>query len=236
MEPIEITRLLNEELGELSFSKPVTHVYNPLIYARVPHERYLSRYGRGKREIIFFGMNPGPWGMAQTGVPFGDVHFVRDWMGIEGEVGKPAEEHPARPVEGFACPRREVSGSRLWGWAEKRYGSAEAFFSRFFVANYCPLCFFDAAGTNLTPDKIAARERKPLLAACDRSLRRQAEYFEPRFVVGVGSFAEKRARAALEGLDVIIGRIPHPSPANPASRRDWSGQVEAALTALGIDL
>ena len=37
----------------------------------------------GRKEAVFLGMNPGLWGMAQTGVPFGTVSLVRDWMGIE---------------------------------------------------------------------------------------------------------------------------------------------------------
>lgn len=234
MNLIESTDQLLEDLATLRFTAPVSYVYNPLLYARAPHEAYLKRYGKGRHEVVMFGMNPGPWGMVQTGVPFGDVPSVRDWMGIEAPVGKPAEEHPARPVLGFDCPRREASGTRLWGWAKSRFGPAETFFKRFFVANYCPLCFFDADGTNRTPDKIARSEREPLLEACDRALRRQVEHLEPRYVVGVGSFAEKRARESLEGLDVAIGRIPHPSPASPLSRHGWAEQVDEALHSLGV--
>ncbi|HKJ89152.1 MAG TPA: single-stranded DNA-binding protein, partial [Gammaproteobacteria bacterium] len=138
----------------------MTHVYNPLDYARNPHRRYLERYGRGRREVLLVGMNPGPYGMVQTGVPFGDVGMVRDWMGIEGEVGHPRREHPKRPVEGFGCTRGEASGRRLWGWARDRFGAAEAFFERFYVANYCPLAFFEESGANRTPDKLPREDRE----------------------------------------------------------------------------
>ena len=109
-------------------------------------------------------MNPGPWGTAQTGVPFGEVTAVRDWMGIEASIERPKKTHPKRPVDGFQCKRREVSGKRLWGWAKKRFGTAENFFSRFFVTTYCPLMFIDGSGRNRTPDNIRASEKKPLLS------------------------------------------------------------------------
>ena len=154
-------------MSKLEFGEPVTHVYNPLQYAKRPHELYLSRFGAGPKEAVFVGMNPGPFGMGQTGVPFGDVGFVRDWMGIEAPVARPPDEHPKRPVLGFECERSEVSGSRLWGWAKERFGTPEKFFSRFFVINYCPLLFMESTGRNRTPDKLSAAERLALLSACD---------------------------------------------------------------------
>ena len=236
MELLAATAELAAALEPLRFGPPVTHVYNPLRYAREPHERYLRRWGRGRKEAVLVGMNPGPWGMAQTGVPFGEVAAVRDWLGIEGAVGSPEDPHPRRPVQGFACRRSEVSGRRLWGWARARFATPERFFARFVVANYCPLAFLEQSGRNHTPDKLPAAERAPLFAACDRALRRAVGYWRPRWVVGVGAFAEGRARAALAGLDVEVGRILHPSPASPAANRGWGEQAERELAALGIEL
>ncbi|HEV8246812.1 MAG TPA: hypothetical protein VGP93_13635, partial [Polyangiaceae bacterium] len=142
----EISRKLAEEVGELEFSRPISTVYNPLVYARAPHEAYLERWGQSPKEVVLLGMNPGPYGMAQTGVPFGDVTMVRDFVGICARVDKPEPEHPARPIQGFGCRRSEVSGSRLWGWAAAQFGSAERFFARFFVVNYCPLVFMEESG------------------------------------------------------------------------------------------
>jgi len=225
---------LVRELRPLRFGPPVAHVYNPLEYAREPHERYLERYGRGRKEAVFLGMNPGPFGMAQTGVPFGEVGVVRDWLKIEGKVGKPAVEHPKRPVLGFDCPRSEVSGSRIWGWIRETFGTPERFFERFFVANYCPLVFMEASGRNLTPDKLPRAEREPLFAACDRALRRMMEIWRPDWVIGVGAFAEARAREALAGTGISVGRILHPSPASPLANSGWAESVEAALREMGI--
>ena len=68
---IDAARVLSQEVGQLTFAPPVSHIYNPLEYAWSPHESYLLRYGAGRKKIVFIGMNPGPFGMVQCGVPFG---------------------------------------------------------------------------------------------------------------------------------------------------------------------
>lgn len=233
---VRISRSLCAQVDSLVFGDPIALVYNPLMYARAPHEAYLKRFGDGTKEALFVGMNPGPFGMAQTGVPFGDVSMVRDWMGIAGPVGKPADEHPKRPVEGFACARSEVSGTRLWGWARDRFKTPEKFFARFFVWNYCPLCFMEASGRNFTPDKLPTGEKNALFEVCDAALQGVVEELQPKFVIGVGGFAEERIRAVADQTKFTIGRILHPSPASPAANRDWAGTVEKELKAIGIKI
>jgi len=225
---------LLKDLRLLRFSPPVTHVYNPLEYAREPYNLYLQRFAGRRKEIVLLGMNPGPWGMAQTGVPFGEIRAVREWLGIEAPVAKPASIHPKRPIEGFACKRREVSGKRLWGWARDTFNTPERFFSRFIVINYCPLLFIEDSGRNRTPNNLQAAVRKPLFWACDRALRRTIEWLRPRYVVGVGQFARDRARNVMSGSDVIVGQITHPSPANPKANRGWNTLIEQEFSALGI--
>ena len=234
MNPIRIARRLSDEVGRLTFAPPVSHVYNPLAYARRTHEAFLKRYARPGVEALLIGMNPGPWGMAQTGVPFGEIEAVRDWMGIEGKVDRPRPEHPKKPVDGFDCRRIEGSGKRLWGWARDRFGSADAFFDRFFVWNYCPLCFLEDGGRNRTPDKLPRAERDPLFEACDRALIAVIEHLGPKRVIGVGRFAQDRARETLASDEV--GIVLHPSPASPAANRGWAPQAERQLEALGIAL
>jgi single-strand selective monofunctional uracil DNA glycosylase len=227
-------RRLRRELAPLRFGPPVTCVYDPLDYAWRGFEAYVEAFGAERKRVVFVGMNPGPFGMAQTGVPFGDVGMVRGLLGIEAAIGRPAREHPKRPVLGFACPRGEVSGQRLWGAIERRFGTAERFFAGHFIANYCPLAFVEASGRNRTPDQLPARERAPLFGACDRHLRRVVELLEPEWVIGIGGFAEARAREALAGMDVKLGRVLHPSPASPAANRDWEAAVERSLRELGV--
>jgi single-strand selective monofunctional uracil DNA glycosylase len=232
----QIALELRTDLQGREFGSPIAYVYNPLAYAWPVHVEYLRRYGQNRREIMLVGMNPGPWGMVQTGVPFGDVAMVRDWLGISGRVDRPEIEHPRRKVEGFSCRRREISGHRLWGWARDTFHTPRRFFSQFFVVNYCPLCFFETAGANRTPDRLAAEERESLYAACDHALRATVECLQPRLVVGIGRFAEKRAREALAGLPVVVATALHPSGANPRASRDWGGQMSATLRALGVRL
>ena len=231
---VTISRRLSAQAEELRFPS-VPWVYNPLEYARIPHEAYLERWGGASpRDLLMLGMNPGPFGMAQTGVPFGDVAMVSHFLGVEGPVAKPAREHPRRPIAGFACTRSEVSGTRFWGWARDRFSTAERFFDRAFVANWCPLVFMDESGRNRTPDKLPVEERAPLFHICDDALARIVDVLEPRLVVGIGRFAERRARDAL-GDGIRIGSIPHPSPASPAANRGWAEAVDARLHELGFE-
>jgi single-strand selective monofunctional uracil DNA glycosylase len=233
---VDISRALSERVAELRFADPVCCVYNPLEYARAPHELYLTRYGGEPKEALLLGMNPGPFGMVQTGVPFGDVTMVRDWLGITAPVAKPRDEHPKRPVLGFECHRTEVSGTRLWGWARDRFGTPERFFARFFVGNYCPLAFVEASGANVTPDKLPSAEQRAVSAACDEALRDVVRLLRPRLVIGVGGFAERRARAALAAENVAVGTILHPSPASPLANRGWAAAIERQLEDLGVAL
>ncbi len=231
---VKITRDLSRSVGRLRFAPPTTHVYNPLEYARGPVEQYLERFARAKPRAIMLGMNPGPYGMAQTGIPFGEVAAARDWLGIDAPVGRPPVEHPKRPIQGFDCPRSEVSGRRFWGWAAERFVDPEAFFERLFVWNYCPLVFMEEGGKNRTPDKLLAPEREALYEVCDASLARVVDALQPEQIIGIGKFAQGRATLALPGCDLPIGTVLHPSPASPIANRGWAPQAEAQLEALGV--
>lgn len=234
---LEAASRLNRKLAAMDFSAVATHVYNPLVYALEPYTLYLKKYGGGTKRVLFLGMNPGPFGMAQTGVPFGEVAAARDWLQVEAPVSKPANEHPARPVDGFQCARSEVSGRRLWGYFAERFGTAADFFCGHFVFNYCPLLFLEANGKrcrNLTPDKFPAALAGPLYAACDEHLRAIVAGMQPEWVIGVGKFAESRAAEALTGTSVKIGTVLHPSPASPAANRGWAEQASRQLEALNI--
>jgi single-strand selective monofunctional uracil DNA glycosylase len=227
---------LARHTAALRFREPTAYVYNPLRYARRPHVRYLELWGKAPKEVLLLGMNPGPFGMAQTGVPFGEVSMVRDWLRVKAPVTRPQDEHPKRPIEGFSCTRSEVSGARLWGWARDRFGTPEAFFARFFVANYCPLVFMEESGRNRTPDKLPAAERDVLFALCDEALAKTVAELKVHTVLGVGAFAEKRAREALAGTKVRVAGILHPSPASPLANRGWQPQIDRQMAELGIAL
>ncbi len=233
---VQSAQALSAAVKPLKFSPPVVCVYNPLDYAWLAHEQYLQRFGAGSKRVVFVGMNPGPWGMAQTGVPFGEIPSVRDWMGIAAPVRKPDPEHPKRPIQGFDCPKSEVSGRRLWGLFSERFVTPEAFFEEHFVANYCPLVFMSETGANITPDKLPASEVAPLEKACDTHLIELLSILKPEWVVGVGAFAQARAQRAKDSMnaDFKVGKVLHPSPASPAANRGWAEAATKQLTAQGI--
>jgi single-strand selective monofunctional uracil DNA glycosylase len=235
-------RGLSHALSTLEFPSPVAHVYDPHQYAWEPYQEYVTRYGANRKLVVLLGMNPGPFGMMQTGVPFGEIAAVRDWMGIRSMVHSPSREHVKRRIEGFDCTRSEVSGRRLWGWAAQRFGSAETFFRDWFVLNYCPLALLEASGRNFTPDKLPAELLRKLLAACDRHLAHALTALSPTWAIGIGGFAEKRIRAVLESnlidsalaRQMRVGQILHPSPASPLANRGWAEAAERQLAELGV--
>lgn len=222
---------LRTRTSKLRFSPPVAYVYNPLDYAWPVAKAYCDRWGKGKREVLFLGMNPGPFGMGQTGVPFGEIAIVRDYLRLDGAIGAPARFHEKRPVLGFSSSRSEVSGKRLWGAFRERFPEAEDFFVRSIVLNYCPLLFLSESGANLTPDKLVRSERTELEAICDRALAEAVAVLQPKHIVGVGAYAAKRA-ALVTGREIVT--MPHPSPASPAANKDWAGAARRALESAGL--
>jgi single-strand selective monofunctional uracil DNA glycosylase len=253
---LEATERLNRSLGQLDFRPPVDTIYNPLVYAGDRYTEYITRYGRGEKHALLVGMNPGPWGMAQTGVPFGEVSAVKDWLGIEGPVDKPEGEIPGRPVTGFDCHRSEVSGRRVWGLMRERYGTPERFFDDHLVLNYCPLLFYSVEGKNITPDRLKKEDRLRLFRHCDDYLITCIGLYAPRYLVGFGNFAAGRLDEVLEEVrgkpearrnaeapwnpkgadpgDIEVVTLLHPSPANPRANRGWAEQAEKILIDSGV--
>ena len=221
---LKATAALRDGTEKLRFEAPVHVTYNPLTYAWNPHEQYVRTYGNGEKGHLFLGMNPGPFGMAQTGVPFGEVDAVVNWLHIRGEVGRPEHTHPKRPVEGFGCPRSEVSGRRLWGLFAEAFGTAENFFRHNYVANYCPLIWMGATGANITPDKLPTEQRAAVDAVCMEHLLSLITILNPHTLVGVGAYATQKLRDAasrLPGKSFTIGTLLHPSPASPIANKLW---------------
>jgi single-strand selective monofunctional uracil DNA glycosylase len=239
MEPIDATKTLNQQLEDFHFKNKVDSYYNPLEYAWPVHEEYLRKFGSDTKEAFMLGMNPGPWGMAQTGVPFTDPYIARDWMNLpEREVGTPDNERSDRPVQGWESDRKEASGQKLHGFFRTLYGNLEDFFEIGFVANYCPLVMFSEEGTNLTPEDLLKEDRVPLFEACDPYIESLIEFYDPDVLVGIGRFAQRRL-AAVRGLDEDeVAYLPHPSPASPIATRDggdyWRNLVREELEELNL--
>lgn len=234
-EVLEAARELSARMGELHFVPPVAYTYNPLEYAWAGHEAYVRRFAATPKDVLYLGMNPGPFGMAQTGVPFGEIPAVTLWMGISAAVGQPEKMHPKRPVQGFSCPRSEVSGRRLWGLFEQLYGTADAFFSHAYVANYCPLIWMSESGANIPPTQLPKEQAAQIDTACQQHLVRLIAALQPRCLVGVGAYALKQleiAASAFPERSFTLGSIVHPSPASPVANKCWPAKPREQILEL----
>lgn len=226
---------LSDEMDRLSFAPPVAYTYNPLNYARAGHEAYIRRFASSTKNVLYLGMNPGPFGMAQTGVPFGEIPSVTLWMGITAAIAQPPTTHPKRPIEGFSCPRSEVSGRRLWGLFAELYGSADCFFSQAYVANYCPLIWMSESGANITPTQLPHAQAAQINTACQRHLVRLIRILQPSLLVGVGAYALQQLKEAASSIpekSFTIGSILHPSPASPISNKCWPAKPREQILSL----
>ena len=229
-------RVLGDELRPLQFSAPVSHTYLTTDYAGEGYESYLKKFGNSTVRVLMLGMNPGPYGMAQTGVPFGEISMVREWMGLVPNIKKPAKEHPKRPITGMDCTKSEVSGRRLWGLFSEKFPNASRFFENHLVVNYCPLVWMKDTGANLTPDKIRSGEMAAVDAACQNHLVKLIEILEPQYLIGVGAYAERKLSSASGEIEFsgTVGKILHPSPASPAANRGWAEVANKQLIEIGV--
>jgi single-strand selective monofunctional uracil DNA glycosylase len=222
----------NKKIPALLKHKDVAHVTNPLDYAWELHEQFIRKWGGFGAKTLLLGMNPGPYGMAQTGVPFGATKMATDVLQIEAvELQTPAGAHPKRPIQGLSMERQEVSGTRFWTFMVDHYGSIEATFSNIFVVNHCPLLILGETGRNITPVDIPKSIINPILDLCDQHLKSVVDIMGIERIIGVGNYAKKRAKTIVPELD--IDAMWHPSPASPLANRnggaDWRENVASKL-------
>ena len=234
---LKIEQNLVKDLFDINFTESkVKYISNPIEHAKEPHVKFLETYLDGKKSVLFLGMNPGPWGMCQTGVPFGEVQYCKNWLKICGYVRKPTNCHPKRPIQGFACKRREVSGERFWKFFEDKCKTPEVFFKNCFVYNYCPLAFMGESGKNVTPPEIGEGKRMLINNLCDKALVDVIDLLGISSVIGVGKFAETRANRIKKkfNLKISVHSLLHPSPASPAANKGWSDIAEETLRNINI--
>ena len=246
---VDAARLLSAKcdqvIAKIEKTTIVAHATNPLDYAWPHHEQYLRKWGGLGATTLLLGMNPGPWGMAQSGVPFGSTEISKNKLQITPQQLKtPLNAHPKRPIIGLELERQEISGQRLWSLMFDYYGDCQDIFANIFVVNHCPLLLLGESGKNLTPDNLPVDVMKPILEACDEHLLSVIDILGIKRVVGIGKYAEKRARMALNagksghgispsGRDIAITSCWHPSPASPLANRnngdDWRENVISVL-------
>lgn len=231
---VSLAAELSTSLGKVAGTLSADYVYDPSDYAKEPHDDYLRKYASGAKRVMLLGMNPGPWGMAQTGVPFGAVSQVRDWLNVGGKINEPEVFHPKRPVLGWDCPREEVSGRRLWDLLGSIYGTAKKMVDELVVVNYCPLLLLEGDEgkcRNLPLDK--ARGAARLLDVCDAHLAEVLKVVRPEVAIGVGAWAEGRLRL-VAGANVNVDRMLHPSPASPMANRCFPQAARQVLARHGV--
>lgn len=231
-------RVLCENLQGLTFNEPVAHVYSPAVYAFQTYKEFIRKYCTSEKKVLFVGINPGPWGMVQSGVPFGERAFVRDWLEIQGLILKPAWEHPKRPILGLECTRSEVSGKKLWTLIKSLSGRPENFFQHCFLHNICPLSFLSKTGSNITPpDILPAEKRNQLNQICDASLTEVIRILKVEIVVAIGRYVETRVKNIIKNGNLPEFRVEclaHPSPLNRKAGNRWAEIAEEQLREFGV--
>jgi len=243
---VNATRLLSARLEPVRAALPAAGLkavaaIDPTSYAFGNYTRFMQLAASGPRLALFVGMNPGPHGMAQTGIPFGDVDTARVLLGgadtIDPLPGLRAASGAAWDCKGLAYHRGEQSGMRLWSALSQLCGSPQAALERCCIVNYCPLYMVGPELENITPSDLPRRHdiTRALEAACDEHLRQLVLGLEVKTVLSFGSYAHASARRALSGFPVDFYTTPHPSPRR-GSAAEWIASALPLLAGvLGVD-
>lgn len=230
---INRTKKFSKELESIKSIIPDSlFVYNPLTYALDMHLAYIEKYAIKNTKILFLGMNPGPFGMTQNGIPFGEINFVKDYFNFNCEIKSPKIEHQYRPIEGLGCSRSEVSGKRFWSLMRDHYGDSNSLVGQVYVANYCPFVFLEKTKTakNITPDKLPKEIRVVINKICDDYLWDTQEILQCESLIGIGKYAEKK----LKNNKYPYSSILHPSPASPLANKGWAERASLKLEELKL--
>lgn len=204
-------------------------IYNPLEYCLDPFIQYLEKGGE-KRDIVFLGMNPGPFGMMQNGIPFGASNFVNNYLNIEKDFDKQKieKEHPKYKIIGKNIERQEISGTKLWGLIQSFYPDSNTFLENQIVLNYLQLAILDKEkGKNITPDKLNKDVRTKIENICDNQLREILDILESKVLIGVGKYSYDSLLRVKKNEKVI--KINHPSPLNARYFKTWTEDTKKLL-------
>jgi Uracil DNA glycosylase superfamily. len=207
---------------------------NVFSYAIDPFLEYLEKAERGSVRTLYLGMNPGPYGMYRTGIPFCDFVTKREFLKITASVDETFIDVDAVRGEKPDEKRREVSGMRLWGLFESVYHSPERFFSSSLVLSYSPLIFFRSEGrrANIALSDVKSLDRKRIEKVSDEFLKRYIKELKCDTLVGIGDYAHRALVRCSDGERLL--KIAHPSPANPAANGDWAGRTYCYLKSEGV--
>jgi single-strand selective monofunctional uracil DNA glycosylase len=169
-------------------------VLDPSRYGERWHAPFRRLYPPRARPLLVFGLNPGPYGMAQTGIPFTDLKRLAQGLPrLAAELARSGERLSLpglapSSLQPFLTRTFESSSVRVHRFLRLAHGSAERAFREVVFVNPCPLLFIDRAlGENRTP------------ADLPRALRAGVD--EARVEVVSVAVARLRARGA-----IVLGR------------------------------
>ena len=183
--------LLAKALAAMPAMTMVSLIYDPMGLCLCDASGLLPNIRQFHQEkVVFLGMNPGPYGMVQSGIPFGEIAAVTEWLQLASTDSQTDERTPKATHHGLIVPRSEVSGRRLWGLFAERFTSAEDFFADHFILNYCPLAFLAETGRNITSTSSAAQTRAFMAQHCDQHFKKALNALQPDWCIGVGGYAE----------------------------------------------
>jgi single-strand selective monofunctional uracil DNA glycosylase len=223
-------------------------VLNPGRYGERWHARFRRAYPMSPRPLLVFGLNPGPYGMAQTGVPFTDLKRLESalpglWKDLVAS-GEPVTRPGLAPPSLARHLTRtfESSSVRVYRFLERAYGRPELALREVVFVNPCPLLFIDPeTGANRTPADLprALRARKAAeLVHAFEELRRATVLeavaeLEPRGAILLGrdvaAAVGEALRAALGARSVVEWE--HPARAVPET---WSRGLADELRKRGL--
>lgn len=204
-------------------------VWNPQLYGLPLYRRFAEGHLPAKPgALLAFGLNPGKYGMSQTGIPFTDVTRA-------AQIGIPLEPPGVAPVSlrpFLKSYRVERSSASVYGLLDEVWGSPREGWRAMWALAPCGLLFLEKEGENVTPAD-ARLKRDDVLALRLRVIRESVALAKPRGVLLLGQDVARVAADALADQDVLV--VDHPVARGPGRRGPawWADVVAREVRARG---
>jgi len=154
-------------LSQTNLNVAGVEIMNPYVSPGVKgaiKKYYKKFYSDTKNRIYIFGINPGRFGGGLTGISFTDPVALREYCGIENNLGE----------------RKELSSKFIYKVAEE-LGGTKKFFSKVFLAALYPFAITkDGKNYNYYDDKLLAKKLMPEII---RTIKTQLKFGARRDVV-----------------------------------------------------
>ncbi|XP_073819638.1 uncharacterized protein isoform X2 [Musca autumnalis] len=187
-------------------------IYNPLDYdAAKIHKDYLKRYLKGPKRVLFVTMNPASHGELQTGIPFGHMPTIREYMKLKSTIIDSPVPHPSEDEE----QERENNSIYFWQMIREIFYSQNFFLSKFFqqrfVHSFCPLAFIDGEKQFVTLENLPDKTyRKEVTKACVHILEKQLKLLQPDMVIVMGGYVHGNMQRSKYCKTKLLPQIPNP--------------------------